>query len=145
MIKRYCYILFIIIFSIVNIVGCSNSADEYKHFTSEYYETYFSIANSVDIKHTQDTLQDLQSKANIQSMRKLKELLEGIKNKVPEGKTQGYERLRKWYKNLEELQIAYENWNTMTPEEKSNILMQLREIDRRRINWNNPNSNIVWE
>lgn len=138
--------VFVLALLILITVSRTNKYDnKYKAFIDEYYNIYFDYAEAIDIKDTAGTLDILHNDINREKITKIKELLGTIENEVPEEKKANYRKLYEWYEELEYINNVKGDWSSLSISEKRKTSMILLKIDRRRINWNDPNSNIVWE
>lgn len=124
--------LSIICICIVLISGCSNK--EYENFAIDFNNTYFEVTKSIDIENTLKTLENLNSSTNSKNIKKMGELLEKIKGKVPESQKDQYEDFVEWHNAILFLREAYEKWPNLPIEEKRRVHTEIMSIDIRRDN-----------
>lgn len=137
-------IILCILIIMISLTGCVKN-DDYSQFLSEYYNKYFEIAGLVEIDNTKETLERLHDSSSIETIKEIGEILDKYKDEIPKNKTDQYNKLQSWYNEMEYLSTVYDKWDNLDINKKGDILTQLREIDRRKMNWNNKDSNIVWE
>jgi hypothetical protein len=129
-IKRYSLIillLFLIVITSGICTGCINR--EYDAFKTDFNNTYFSIADSIDGKDVDGSIINLQTKENNENMEKLRILLEDIKNRVPEKYRDQYNQFSEQYQRLIYLRDAYAKWDQLTMDEKSRIFNDVTMIE----------------
>jgi hypothetical protein len=129
---------------VVLLTGCAKD-DDYSEFLSEYYNKYFKIAGLVELDNTKETLEKLHDSNSTETIKEIRKILDKYKDEIPKNKIEQYNKLQSWYNEMEYLSTVYDKWDNMDIDKRGDILAQLREIDRRRVNWNNKDSNIVWE
>lgn len=113
------------------LVGCGNN--EYNEFVQKFDQAYFELAKSVDIKDTMKTMENMQEEKNIQLINELKNLIDGISDKVPKNTEKHFEMLRSRYAGLVLIKESYAKWDKMTPDEKGKVLVEMDYIEMRKI------------
>ncbi len=137
--------LIILILTIMTMLtGCAND-NKYKQFLEEYYNKYFEIADLIELDDTNKTLIQLHDRNSIEKVSQIKVILDTYKNEIPKNKTDQYDKLYSWYSELEYLSEVHSKLESISADEKGEVLAKLREIDRRKMNWENKDSNTVWE
>lgn len=118
-------ILFIFTFvAFTNLLsGCKKN--DYDVFIEEFNSLYINVAKDIDIENTYESIHRLQSEDNTENIKKMGELIEGIKDKVPKRMEEHYEQLVTRYEGIVFLKDCYAKWDELTRDEKSRINVEI--------------------
>lgn len=131
--KRYAtYVLFLVIL----LTGCSNG--DYDKMSIEFERYYIEIANNVYLKDEIKTLKNMKNEETIETLSKMKQLLEKVKTKVPNSKQKHYEILWEMYNDIEFLIYASEKeWSELSVEERGRVYSEIIQIEMTKENIQN--------
>ena len=116
---------------LINLSGCENK--ECEAFREEFDNTYFEIAETMDISDPFGSIAILQTDENKERIEKLRVLLDDIKDVVPdddENLQYDYNLREKRYQGLVIIRDSYGKWENLSPDERGQVehaLMNVRD------------------
>lgn len=114
-------IVFIItVVAFTNLLSSCKKSD-YNAFVEEFDKLYIDVVKNIDNKNTYESIHRLQSEDNIEKIKNIGELIEGIKDKVPKKKEEHYNQLVAQYEGIVFLKDCYAKWDKLTKDEKRRI------------------------
>ena len=128
--KKSILIITVLFLSLFILSGCEDK--EFKAFQDEFDNTYFEIAESINISDTIIASADLQTDENVENITLLRVLLDDIKDMVPEDDENlqyDYNLREKRYQGLVIIRDSYGKWENLSTDERRQVLRELDNVE----------------
>ncbi|WP_113672398.1 hypothetical protein [Vallitalea guaymasensis] len=144
-IKRYCIINLLIVLCITS--GCSNKkGNTYNEFLDGFYDSYFQITETLYHCDPEQVVNLMATEEIQNEMSSIEDLLDNIKDDVPDDKEKNYKKLSEWYEELLVLgDKKYEDWWGVTVKERITVQNTLLDIAIRYSDWQDKDSGVIWD
>ena len=123
-------LLMIFVMFLITLSGCENK--EFKAFQDEFDNTYFEIAESINMSDTIIASADLQTDDNVENITRLKVLLDDVKDIVPdddEDLQYDYNLREKRYQGLVIIRDSYGKWDSLSTDEKRRVSFEFFTVE----------------
>ena len=128
--KKRIFLCVILIIFLIILSGCEDK--EFKAFQDEFDNTYFEIADTMDISDTFGSIDIVQTDENKEKINKLRVLLDDIKDIVAEDDENlqyDYNLREKRYQGLVIIRDSYGKWENLSTDEKRRVSFEFFTVE----------------
>lgn len=135
-----------ILLLIVVSIGCANNISrQYLTAARNFNDIYFKVIECIDISNKSKSIELLQSKDFDQDFKKLEELMNVIRDTIPENKKIIYNNFRDRYDELTFLRSTSKDMLNMSIDDRRKISNIFVSIEMNKARWKDKSSSVVWE
>ncbi|GMQ59673.1 hypothetical protein AN1V17_40730 [Vallitalea sediminicola] len=139
-------IILVIGFSIMALDCFNKKGDKYHAFLNDFYDSYFQIAETLYHCDPEQVVNLMAAEEIQDKMSSIEELLDNIKDEVPDDKEKNYKNLSEWYQDLVIISDKkYEDWWGVTVKERITVDNILLDIAINLSDWEDEESGIIWD